>query len=425
MTPPAPSRRKPAPRPGAIRRVVITVLDGVGVGALPDARRYRDEGSDTLGNLARAVGGLHLPNLARLGLGRVHDVLGVRPLSPAGAAGKMGELSPGKDTLTGHWELAGLVTEQPVPTYPHGFPPEMLRLFEAAIGGPVLGNKVASGTEIIEELGAEHMRTGWPIVYTSADSVFQIAAHEEVIPPERLYRMCETARRLYAEPPYLVGRVIARPFVGRPGTFQRTAGRHDYSLPPPGRTLLEDFVAAGLPVVAVGKIKDIFAGRGVTRHVPASGNAGILEAMIKAAADLEEGLFFGNLVDFDMLWGHRNNTEGFARALEEFDRGLPRLREAVLGPPTGGLLVVTADHGCDPTTPSTDHSREYVPVLVEGRPPAGAGRPLRAGVDLGTRESFADLAATIAEVAGLGERYQGRGESFAAALGAAGKTDRL
>jgi phosphopentomutase len=390
-------------------RVVITVLDGVGVGALPDAAAYGDIGSDTLGNLSRAVGGLRLPNLARAGLGRTGHILGVAPAVPSGAAGRMVELSPGKDTLTGHWELAGLVTSDPVPTYPAGFPAEMLEPFEKAVGSRVLGNRVASGTEIIQELGRDHLETGYPIVYTSADSVFQVAAHEDVIPTERLYWMCEIARELYRRPPHLVGRVIARPFTGQPGSFLRTAGRKDYSLPPPGPTLLDDFSSAGLAVVAVGKVEDIFAGRGVTDHVPASGNEEILAAIMRTARGLERGLVIGNLVDFDMLYGHRNDTAGFARALEAFDAGLPLLREAVLGHPRGGLLVMTADHGCDPTTPSTDHSREYVPLLVEGT-------GLTPGVDLGTRESFADLAATVAELAGL-EGYRGQGRSFAAELG--------
>jgi len=386
-------------------RVVITVLDGVGVGALPDAVDYGDAGSDTLGNLSRVAGGLDLPNLARMGLGRTGRIEGVPALEPAGAAGRMAERSPGKDTLTGHWELAGLITTDPVPTYPEGFPPEMLRPFEEFVGCRVLGNKAASGTVIIEEVGEEHLRTGRPIVYTSADSVFQVAAHEDIIESERLYRMCEKARELYKEPPYLVGRVIARPFVGSPGSFRRTAGRHDYSLPPPGRVLLEDFAAEGLPVTAVGKVKDIFAGRGITRYVAAGGNDRIVRAVIGAARETDEGLVFGNLVDFDMVYGHRNDPKGFAGALEAFDRVLPELREAVLGHPSGGLLVITADHGCDPTTPSTDHSREYVPVLLEGT-------GLRAGVDLGTRTSFADLAATVAELAGL-ESYGGEGLSFA------------
>ncbi|MCL6580688.1 MAG: phosphopentomutase [Firmicutes bacterium] len=398
-----------------LTRVLVAVLDGVGAGALPDAAAYGDAGSDTLGNLARTVGGLELPNLAAMGLGLVHDIAGVPAIPPRGAAGLMGELSPGKDTLTGHWELAGLVTEHPVPTYPRGFPPEMIERFEAATGLRVLGNKVASGTEIIQELGEEHLRTGRPIVYTSADSVFQIAAHEEVIPPERLYRLCEIARELFRQPPHLVGRVIARPFAGRPGSFVRTAGRHDYSLPPPGPTLLEDLAASGWEVVAVGKVRDIFAGRGVTRHVPASGNAQVLEAMIEAVRGLERGLVLGNLVDFDMLWGHRNDVRGFAEALRAFDRELPRLLEAVLDHPEGGLVVVTADHGCDPTTPSTDHSREYVPVLLEGRGP-GADAVWKRGVDLGVRSSFADLAATIADLAGIGVGYRGCGRSFANAL---------
>jgi phosphopentomutase len=393
----------------------------VGAGALPDAAAYGDAGSDTLGNLARAVGGLDLPNLAAMGLGRVHAIDGVPARTPSGAAGLMGELSPGKDTLTGHWELAGLVTTEPIPTYPRGFLPEMLDPFEAAVGGPVLGNTVASGTEIIKELGEEHLRTGRPIVYTSADSVFQIAAHEDVIPLDRLCRLCEIARELYREPPYVVGRVIARPFAGPPGAFQRTAGRHDYSLPPPGPILLEDLVDAGLPVIAVGKVRDIFAGRGVSEHRPAAGNAEVFETTVAAARDLKQGLILANLVDFDMLYGHRNDPAGFARALKDFDSQLPRLRRAALEHPDGGLLLITADHGCDPTTPSTDHSREYVPILVEGargtpgpvdQMGAGRERPLRAGGDLGVRESFADLSATIAELLGV-SNYRGRGRSFA------------
>ncbi len=397
-------------------RIVITVLDGAGAGALPDAPTYDDSGADTLGNVSRAVGGLRLPNLAAMGLGKVHAVQGVPSLPPGGAAGVMAEISPGKDTLTGHWELAGLITSDPVPLYPSGFPPAMLRPFEEAIGGPVLGNVPASGTEIIKELGREHLQTGRPIVYTSADSVFQIAAHEEVIPLAKLYPMCEVARKLYSQPPYLVGRIIARPFAGAPGSFYRTAGRHDYSLPPPGRTLLEDLADAGFEVVAVGKVKDIFAGRGVTRHIPAAGNEEIFEATVRAAGELERGLVFSNLVDFDMLYGHRNDPQGFARALEDFDAGLPELRRAVLENERGGVLVVTADHGCDPTTPSTDHSREQVPLLIEGSASSGGDAASRAffarGVDLGRRESFADLAATIAEMAGLGTRYEGRGRSF-------------
>ena len=394
-----------------VSRIVIAVLDGVGVGALPDAQAYGDAGSNTLGNLSRAVGGLNLPNLARMGLGRLASIQGVPALVPSGAAGSLGELSPGKDTLTGHWELTGLVLADPIPTYPDGFPPEMLAPFEAAAGTRVLGNRAASGTEIIQELGEEHVRTARPIVYTSADSVFQVAAHEAVIPLERLYEMCAKARELDSRPPYLVGRVIARPFAGSPGTFQRTAGRHDYSLPPPGPTLLDDLVLAGLDVVAVGKVGDIFAGRGIGRHVPAVGNADILRGIIQSARELSRGLVLGNLVDFDMVYGHRNDAPGFARALEEFDRRLPELREGVLGHPGGGILVIVSDHGCDPTTPSTDHSREYVPVLMEGTGPLAFAH----GVDIGQRPSFADLAATLADLAGL-RRYRGRGRSFAPRL---------
>jgi phosphopentomutase len=390
------------------RRVILVVLDSAGIGAMPDAADWGDEGSDTLGHVLESQSPA-IPNLRKLGIANIRPLPNLDPLpKPAGSFGKAAIASSGKDTTAGHWEMAGIITDIPFPTYPSGFPPRIIERFESEIGRKILGNKPASGTEIIKDLGEEHVRTGRPIVYTSADSVFQVAAHEEVVAPEELYRMCETARELYRSPPYLVGRVIARPFTGRPGSFRRTAGRRDFSLPPPGPTLLDDLAAAGLPVVAVGKIKDIFTGRGVTAHVPASGNEGILEAVIKTASAADRGLVLGNLVDFDMLYGHRNDPSGFARALEAFDRELPRLRQAALGRGRG-VLVLTADHGCDPTTPSTDHSREYVPVLLEG---AGVSP----GVDLGTRGSLADLAATIADLLGL-RAYRGAGLSFAAALG--------
>ncbi|MGE5508026.1 MAG: phosphopentomutase [Chitinophagales bacterium] len=367
-------------------RVVLIVLDSVGAGALPDAAAYGDEGSNTLGNLARAVGGLSLPNLGRLGLGNILPLEGVPPAAaPAGAYGRMAERAPGKDTTTGHWELAGVVLSRPFPTYPQGFPPEVIEAFRRATGYDVLGNKAASGTEIIKELGPEHLRSGKPIVYTSADSVFQIAAHEEVIPVEELYRLCRAAREILTGE-HGVGRVIARPFTGEPGHFQRTAARRDFSLAPPEPTLLDRLSGAGIPVTGVGKIEDIFAGRGLSKALHTHGNTeGIAETV--GWLSTGEGLVFTNLVDYDMVYGHRNDCPGYARALEEFDRAVPDL---LAGLRQDDLLIITADHGCDPTTPSTDHSREYVPVLA-------AGARVKAGVNLGTRETFADVGATVAE----------------------------
>ena len=390
---------------GAIARLVLIVLDGVGVGEAPDAARYGDAGSNTLGNTARAVGGLALPNLGALGLGNLTEVAGVPPVArPGGAFGRMRERSAGKDTTTGHWELAGLRLEKPFPTYPHGFPPELIRRFEEAIGREVIGNKPASGTAILDELGPLHMETGRPIVYTSADSVFQIAAHEEVIGREALYEMCRIARRLL-QGEHAVGRVIARPFVGTPGNFTRTAGRRDFSLEPPEPTLLDLAVACGVSVFAVGKIEDIFAGRGVTRSVHTAENRETVDAVLRLLREAAApALIFANCVDFDAKWGHRNDPEGYARGLEAFDARLPELL-AALG--ERDVLVITADHGCDPTTPSTDHSRELVPLLV-------AGPRVRPGVDLGLRDTFADVAATAAE--GLGIRPPRHGTSFWRAL---------
>lgn len=372
-----------------LSRAIVLVLDSVGIGALPDAAAYGDEGSNTVGNIARAVG-LRVPTLRALGLGRVVDLGGGPDGPPRGAYGRMAERSAGKDSVTGHWELMGVVLDRPFPTFPGGFPPAIIEAFEQRIGRRVLGNVVASGTEIIDRLGAEHMRTGRPIVYTSADSVFQIAAHEEVIPLPELYRMCETAFDLVSRG-HGVGRVIARPFRGEPGRFVRTANRHDYALEPPGDTLLDRLSAGGWPVVAIGKIRDLFAGRGVTRAVPTRSDLDGLDAVERELAATPRGLVFANLVDFDTLYGHRNDVEGYARHLEEVDAGIGRLLPA-LDP--GDLLVVTADHGNDPTTPSTDHSREHVPVLV-----AGAG--VRAGADLGLRSTFADLGQTLAELFGV------------------------
>jgi phosphopentomutase len=376
------------------RRAILLVVDGLGVGALPDADLYGDRGSNTLGNLARAVGGLRIPHLAALGLTHCTDVPD-SPLVPipqlGGAWGIMAPLSPGKETMIGHWELAGVIIEAPLDTFPHGFPSWLVREIELITGRAVLGNVPASGTVIIAELGEEHLRTGAPIVYTSADSVLQVAAHEEAVPPPLLYRWCEQIRAVLDRGPLRVGRVIARPFTGRPGSFRRTAGRRDWALPPPGTTVLDALAAAGYQVAGVGKVPDIYAGRGITMRIPAGGNAEILSALEGAFAGLGEGLIVANLVDFDMLYGHRNDVVGYARALEQFDAWLggflPRLQE-------DDVLIITADHGCDPTTPSTDHSRELVPVLV-------AGPRWRHRGCLGVRHTFADVAATIAREFGL------------------------
>ncbi|MDI6906202.1 MAG: phosphopentomutase [Thermoanaerobacterales bacterium] len=382
-----------------VDRVFLIVLDSVGCGALPDAAAYGDAGSNTLGHTAAAVGGLKLPHLAAMGLGNVIRLDGVPPaFTPRASWGRMAERSPGKDTTTGHWELAGLILDRPFPVYPEGFPPEVIGEFERLIGRRTLGNRPASGTVIIQELGEEHLRTGYPIVYTSADSVFQVAAHEDVIPVDELYRICRIAREIL-QGEHAVGRVIARPFTGAPGNFRRTERRHDFSLPPTGPTVLDALSKAGVPVTAVGKIYDIFAGRGISRAIHTADNDEGLRAITGAAADVARGLIFANLVDFDMLYGHRNDPRGYAAALEAFDAALPGIT-VLLRP--GDLLIITADHGCDPTTASTDHSREYVPLLVFN-PTRPAGRAL------GTRETFADVAATIAAAFGL--RWP-TGESF-------------
>jgi phosphopentomutase len=372
-------------------KVVLIVLDSAGIGALPDAEQYGDAGSNTLGNCSRAVGGLKMPHMGKLGLGLLTDIAGVPPVDePAACYGKMAERSPGKDTTTGHWEIAGIILDRPFPVYPDGFPPEIIEPFKDRIGRDILGNKAASGTAIIEELGELHMRTGKPIVYTSADSVFQIAAHEEVIPLDELYRICRVARELLTGR-HAVGRVIARPFVGSPGSFQRTANRHDYSLKPPAPSVLNLLKDNGLEVVAVGKINDIFAGEGITRSVHTIGNADGVNKTLELMREDFNGLIFTNLVDFDQKFGHRNDPRGYAGALEEFDSRVPDLIEA-LHP--ADVLLITADHGCDPTTTSTDHSREFVPLLV-------FGHQLKKGVNLGTRSSFSDVAATVARIFGL------------------------
>ncbi len=365
-------------------RVVWIVLDSVGIGAMPDAASYGDEGSDTLGNIARKRT-LHLPNLCQLGLANIKPLAHLPPVEkPSGAFGKCTLASPGKDTTTGHWEMAGIILPKPFPVYPQGFPPDVMNEFEKQTGRAALGNKAASGTEIIKELGEEHLRTGQPIVYTSADSVFQIAAHEQIIPLEELYRMCEAARAILRGPNE-VGRVIARPFTGEPGRFTRTANRKDYAVPPPPGMLLDQLHSRNVPVYSIGKIADIFLGRGIIHSVKTKNNE---DGMTKTAAAMESqdnGLIFINLVDFDQQYGHRNDVEGYARALEAVDDWLPSLPVK-----DSDLVIITADHGCDPTTPSTDHSREYTPLLIYG-PNA------RAGVPLGMRSTLADIGQTVAE----------------------------
>jgi phosphopentomutase len=378
-------------------RVILIVLDSVGCGELPDARDYGDEGSDTLGNIARRVP-LRVPHLRRLGLARVSTVnrIDSEP-DPAGAFGRMAESSPGKDSVTGHWELMGLVLERPFPVFPRGFPRELIDEFERRIGRGTLGNKAASGTAIIEELGAEHLQTGKPIVYTSADSVFQIAAHEDLVPAPELYRWCGVAYEL-ACVGMGIGRVIARPFMGVEGAFRRTANRRDFALTPFAPTLLDHLKDAGFPVLAIGKIEDLFAGRGVTTATHTTSDDQGMDEVLDAMATTSRGLIFANLVDFDTQYGHRNDIAGYAANLERIDARLGGLMSR-LGP--RDLLVVTADHGNDPTTPSTDHAREYVPIFI-------AGRPVRPGVDIGTRLTFADLGQTIAEVFGVGALPHGK-----------------
>ncbi len=373
---------------GVINRVVLLILDSVGAGELPDAAQFGDEGSNTLGNTARVVGGLKLPNMGAMGLGNIIEIERVPPATVAtGAYGKMAEMSQGKDTTIGHWEIVGIHSPKPLPTYPNGFPANLMAEFERRIGRKTLGNYPASGTVIIADLGEEHIRTGYPIVYTSADSVFQVAAHEEVISVEELYRICRIAREMLVGE-HNVGRVIARPFVGEPGNFTRTYNRKDFSAPPPERMLLDHIKDAGQEVWAVGKIEDIFVGQGITRAVHTDGNMDGMTKTMEYLQELERGLIFTNLVDFDMRYGHRNNPAGYAEALEAVDARLPEVLAALRD---DDALFITADHGCDPTTTSTDHSREYVPLLVYGK-------LFKGNINLGIRETFADVGSTIAEM---------------------------
>src|SRR4051794_16438287 len=370
-------------------------MDSVGIGELPDAAAYGDQGSNTVGNVAKQIP-LKIPTLRSLGLDRLVDVGAASGLTPMGAYGRMAEASAGKDSVTGHWEMMGIVLDRAFPTFPRGVGPEITAECARLTGRGVLGNKAASGTEIIDEFGPEQIRTGALIVYTSADSVFQIAAHEDVVPVPELYRACEIAYKLVGEG-LGVGRVIARPFVGTPGAFKRTSNRHDYALPPSAETLLDRLTAASIPVVAIGKIQDLFAGRGVTQGIHTVSDDDGMDNVGEQMRALDRGFMFTNLVDFDAQYGHRNDVAGYAANLERFDARLaailPRLRE-------DDLLVVTADHGNDPTTPSTDHAREYVPLLV-------AGPRVHAGHDLGTRKTFADLGQTLAEVFDVGRMTHG------------------
>lgn len=391
--------------PGSVQRVFLIVLDSLGCGELPDAAQFGDQGAHTLDHLVRAVGGLDAPRLVALGLGHVPGVTSLpRVSNPAGAFGRCTERSPGKDTSTGHWEMMGIVLDKQFPTFPDGFPAKILDPFiDRGMLPGVLCNRPASGTEVIEELGAEHIESGKPIVYTSADSVFQVACHEEHFGLERLYEICEVARKILD--PYGVGRVIARPFVGEPGAFRRTYNRRDYSLVPFEKTVLDRLKAAGIPVIGVGKISDIFAGQGLTGDVHTEGNLDGMRATIELARAQKRGLVFVNLVDFDMLYGHRRDAAGYARAIEAFDRELVKLEDVLRD---DDLVLLTADHGNDPTfKTTTDHTREYVPILA-------CGKRVKAGVDLGTRASFADIGATVEHLLGL--KPVGPGISFASQL---------
>lgn len=381
-----------------MKRVTIIVLDSVGCGASPDAHLYGDEGSNTLSHIAAAVPEMILPNLEKLGLGLIQGATGIGQVSrPIGNYGRMQPQSAGKDTTTGHWELAGLVLDKPFPVYPDGFPGEIVAQLEKAFGRKIIGNIAASGTEIIARLGDEHVRTGCPIVYTSADSVLQIAAHESIIPLEQLYAYCQAARQIM-QGPHAVGRIIARPFTGQTGAYQRTVNRHDYSLEPFAPTVLDRARASGYTVAGIGKINDIYAGRGLTRTVKSSGNLDGIKKTIETLKEPFDGILMVNLVDFDMLYGHRNDPEGYAAALMEFDHHLPAIMS---GLSAGELLLLTADHGCDPTWTGTDHTREYVPILA-------CGPGLATGLDLGTRAGFSDLAATVTDYLDLPGNHGGR-----------------
>lgn len=370
-----------------INRIIWIILDSVGIGALPDAKLFGDEGSNTLENIAKATR-LDLPNLYSLGLGNIDGVVHLKKVSePKGNYCKMGQMSNGKDTTIGHWEMTGIYSPNPLPTYPNGFPEEILKPFVEQTGRGILGNIPASGTAIIEELGEEHMNTGKLIVYTSADSVFQIAAHEEIVPIKELYRYCSIARNILKDE-HAVARVIARPFIGKPGEFKRTANRKDFSLLPPDKTILDLVKESGKDVIAIGKIEDIFAGQGITEAIHTKSNMDGVNKTLDYIKEDNEGIIYTNLVEFDMIWGHRNDVEGYANGLMEFDKRLPEIINAMKDT---DVLFINADHGCDPTTKSTDHSREYIPFLAYGK-------GLKQGINLGIRKSFADIGQTIAEI---------------------------
>lgn len=374
-----------------LKRAILVVLDGVGAGPNPDSAAYGDEGASSLEHCAQAIGGLELPHLGSIGLGNITPILGTLPCSDClGAYGCLNSIAAGKDSVAGHWEMTGVVLQRPLPTYPHGFPPEIVTAFEQAIGRKVIGNKVASGTEIIKELGEEHVRTGAPILYTSADSVFQVAAHQEIIPLADLYHMCETARAMLTGE-HAVGRVIARPFIGTPGNFKRTEHRRDFALAPLGTSLLDQLKAAGKDVIGIGKIEDLFAGRGLTARDHTETNKDGMAATLHWLEHDFTGLLFVNLVEFDMLWGHRRDSQGYAQALREVDNWLPLVQQRMQ---PGDAIFFSADHGVDPTYRGTDHTRESVPLLAYGE-------PIRPSVNLGVRSTMADLGQTLAEAFGI------------------------
>ncbi len=388
-----------------LQRAILVVLDGVGAGENPDAHAYGDDGASSLEHCALAVGGLALPNLGRIGLGNITPILGTAPTADAsGSYGRMAEIGAGKDSTTGHWEITGVVLKKPLPTYPHGFPPDLVAAFEQAIGRKVLGNKPASGTEIIKELGEEHMRTGYPILYTSADSVFQVAAHQDVIPLAELYHICVIARGMLTGE-NAVGRVIARPFIGEPGSFKRTEHRRDFSLAPLGTTLLDLLQAGGKEVIGIGKIEDLFAGRGLTQRDHTETNKDGMAVTLRWLERDFTGLLFVNLVEFDMLWGHRRDSQGYAQALRDVDAWFGRVQQVMQ---LEDAIFFTADHGVDPTYRGSDHTREEVPLLAYGK-------PVSAGIDLGVRSTFADLGQTLAEAFGVGPLAAGT--SFAHDIG--------
>ena len=385
---------------GKINRVILIVLDSVGIGELPDAAEYGDNGSNTVGNIVKVCGRLDIPNLSRLGMGKIAGVDYVSvPQKIEGCYGRMAEVSKGKDTITGHWEIAGLQLEYPFPTYPQGFSEEILEKFQNLTGRGVLANCTASGTEIIKEYGEEHMNTGKLIVYTSADSVFQIAAHEKIVPLEEQYRICQIARDML-QGRDMVGRVIARPFIGQPGSFSRTSNRRDFAAEPTSETILDKIKQKGLDVIAVGKIEDIFSKKGITEAEHTKNNMDGVDVTLKYMDKENQGIIFTNLVDFDMVFGHRNNPEGYKQAIEEFDRRLPEIISKMR---EDDLLIITADHGCDPTTASTDHSREYVPILLYGQ-------GVKRDINIGTRKTFSDIASTIADIFEIDNTFSG--ESF-------------